>query len=327
MQYFPQTPLYLQILEWENALSYAIQTTSPLQFADQSLADIYQEAYLSLLTGACTWLRREQLFQKILNAYPNQLAQIKQRYEIDQIDFQKSSIQLIFKGEMITCDFDHLLGLKSWGIDFISLNADLQSQLESKLSQKHAAHFDAYLIKQIKQIPKIASQLKGTWQFTEIFNHQVQDQLRLSHHFEKLIFDLFDHLSGYKSKWPTLEQDVLESCDLIVERKQPFFKYQIQISLDPTLAQFQRKQDSLKRMRVPSVHKKLITPYSLIEQATAVQCDRLNLQSKTKQGQAYEVHQRIVMAIKEAHLHPLGAFARLEETMIEMIIKPFSVEP
>ena len=337
MQYFPQTPIYLQILEWEKQLTLAIQNTVIDQKQFNSSIDlpesflgltepflkIYQYTYLDFIAGKCTWLRREQLFQKALNAYPYQSSKIKKNYEADHIDFDKEMVFLSFGDMMLSIDFEQILRLRTWGIE-ISVPTDIQVAFKARLKNIDEDHFDQYLIKTLRQIPKIASQIKGSWQFTGIFDHQAQKQLELSYGFEKLIFDFFDHLIGYQSKWPSLEQDVLESCDLIVERRQPFFKFQVQISLNPTAEQYQKKQESLKRMKVSHLHKRLITPYGLIEEATEKQIQCLKFQSKSKQGQAYELHQRIIQAMTDAHLHPLGAFAKLEATILEMIKRSFA---
>lgn len=337
MQYFPQTALYLQILEWEKQLALSIQQSkidqnqfnpsinlpeSFLVLAEPFLK-IYQDTYLAFIMGKCTWIRREQLFQKALKAYPYQASQIKKSYVADEIDFNKEMLSLSFNNTIFSIDFEQILRLRSWGIE-IAVPTDFQVAFKARLKNIEDDHFDRYLIKTLRQIPKIDSQIKGFWQFTGIFDHQAQNQLELSYGFEKLIFDFFDHLSGYQSKWPSLEQDVLESCDLIVERRQPFFKFQVQISLNPTAEQSQKKQESLKRMKVSALHKRLITPYALIEQATESQIKSLKFQSKSKQGQAYELHQRIITAMTDAHLHPLGAFARLEPTILEMIKTSFA---
>jgi hypothetical protein len=215
---------------------------------------------------------------------------------------------------------------KHWGIHYVMDIPEQHLLLRSKLAQEQQISACSQLIKGIRQGNKILKKTKGI-----LFDQKI-DQDVSGLQFEAMILELFQLTQGSKAKFSTLEQDILESTDLIIERKNPFHKYHVQLSLSPLASIYEKKLKNNRRMRCDPAQKRILTPYTLAltlqegqgqhrSQALSEFYQAMMRHTKGTQGLAYAIKSDIDQALKQGNRHPLGASMLLMPALKELIVE------
>lgn len=261
---------------------------------------------------------RKQIIEKLLSQVQYKAQSPSVRYELSHVSLEDNHFEIEGK----TLSLDQLISLEKWGISYGAKDAIQDQKLRESLDWEAQKKICRQLIKKINQIPHILKKSKG-----QLFQQRVNVEIQ-GLKFEALILQLLQFTAGVKGKESSLEQDLLESTDLLIERKNPFQKYQLQLSISPLEATYLKKQEGNRRMKCPIAQKRILTPYSMALVLLQSQTNQkhqhllksLQLNAKTPQGIAYLIKTAFDQAIQKANAHPLGASMNISIALQALIM-------